>query len=500
MTGLESRGFARRFVRAPLASFPRKRESGRFNVLPSYGWIPACAGMTGSELAGKAGSKVQGFEGSRVREPERSRLGSACFCAALLLISVTAHGADKPYQVTSRNADEYKSLLPAPIYARVKRGQYSLSVVPVDAARFRANYTEGFWRASAANKGKFAIDGATGGLIDVATGAIPQRVFGLPFPEVAAGDALAGAKIIHNYRFRRTQADGTIHYFDLSDVTVTGDVIRTVKIFTSERFYVGSTTPAPQPLPDNTEWRQLAAAVEPKEVEGVGVLTWRFHDWKTWDQVWAYVPSIRRVRRMRTALRSERIPGFEVHGDDADCYDGKVSYFEWKLAGSGEIIGPVGSDTPYAYTLEKESPTRWFMELPYINAVYETPKAKGAGWFTLKNVYVRRPVWIVEGTPRDPYYEAGKIVLYIDRELYHGYYKLAYSKAGEQYQTNFCGSAWGRTPDGSFAAPSSLLMIGVNEKEDRGTPTGRYIRETFERGFADNWFTAEHLRQLSGSE
>ena len=131
------------------------------------------------------------------------------------------------------------------------------------------------------------------------------------------------------------------------------------------------------------------------------------------------------------------------------------------------------------------------MELPYNHAVFETPGATGAGWFTLDNVYVQRPVWIVEGTPKDPYYEAGKIVLYVDRDLYHGYYKLSFNKAGELYRTNFCGQAWGRSTDGAFAAPTALLMLGVNEKENRGTPAGRYHQaRPSSAASRTNWFTA----------
>jgi hypothetical protein len=137
------------------------------------------------------------------------------------------------------------------------------------------------------------------------------------------------------------------------------------------------------------------------------------------------------------------------------------------------------------------------MDLPYNSAVYETPGAKGAGWWTLKNVFVRRPVWIVEGTPKDPYYDSGKVVLYVDRELYHGYYKVSFTKAGELFRTNLCGQAWGRSADGKFAAPTALLMMGVNEKENRATPAGRYRKETFESGFDDGWFTATHLSKLS---
>jgi hypothetical protein len=422
--------------------------------------------------------------------------------ALLILVTLAAmpaRGVDLPgggFLLNKDNADEYQTLLPEPIYRRLKTGEYHFKVVPVDAKKFRANYTDYFWKASAANAGKYDIDAETGGLKLRGGATRPTGLFGLPFPAIDRADAQAGPKIVHNYRMRMMQGDGAIHYFSLADVTSDGDVLRSVRIFLSYKFYLGTTNPPPATLPDNTESRQLAAAVEPKDVEGVGVLTWRLNDWTTWDQVWAFVPSIRRVRRVRTSTRGERIPGYEVYGDDADCYDGKVEYFKWQLIGTGEIIGPLGTDSPYANTLKRDTGERWVMEVPYNRAVYEVPGSSGAPWLTLNNVFVRRPVWIVEGTPRDPYYEVGKVVLYIDRELYHAYYKIGFTSAGEQFRTNFCGTGWGRTPDGRFAAPSAFLMTGVNEKENRGTPTGRYTRETFVRDFANEWFTPEHLTKL----
>lgn len=290
---------------------------------------------------------------------------------AVVLAAAAAHAAaEAPLKIDKSNVEQFKKLLPESVFQRTKAGQYTLTVVPVDPARFRANYTDRFWAASAANAGKYGVDPATGGLIDVATGAIPQQIFGLPFPTIDEKDPQAGAKVMHNFRMREMMGDGNIHYFDLTDVSLDGDVRNNARIFLSHKYYVGTTSPPPEKLPDNTEMRQLAAAVAPKDAEGVGVLTWRFHDWNTWDQLWAFLPSIRRVRRVRSSTRGDRIPGFEVHGDDADCYGGKVTYFNWTLVGSGEIIGPVGSDTPYAYTLQSQSPTQWFMEVPYNNAVY----------------------------------------------------------------------------------------------------------------------------------
>jgi hypothetical protein len=417
--------------------------------------------------------------------------------SSLTLCAAAADTPSAPYEITKSNVARYEEILPPSIARRVELGQYELKVVPVDVERFRANYSERFWKASAANAGKYAVDLESGGLAEAGTGKIPEHLFGLPFPAIDPGDPHAGTKVIHNYRMRKMQADGNLHEFDLTDVKLDGEVLRTVKISLAHRYYVGSTSPPPDKLPDNTEMRQLAAAIFPKDLEGVGILTWRFNDWTTWDHVWAYLPTIRRVRRMRSSTRGDLIPGFEVQGDDADCYDNKTTYFNWKLVREAEVIGPVGSDTPYAYSLHAAPPSRWTMELPYNNAVFETPGAKGAGWWPLKNVFIRRPVWIVEGVPKDPYYESGKILLYIDREMYHGYYKITFSKAGELYRTNLCGQAWGKTPDGSFAAPTALLMVGINEKEQRGTPAGRYTKETFERNFAADWFTPKHLDDLS---
>src|SRR5262245_39672372 len=293
----------------------------------------------------------------------------AAAIAAMLIVACACGGAasgDEPaVRIDKNNVESYKAVLPQPVYDRVRAGDYVLPLVPVDAQRFRANYTDRFWKASAANQGKYGIDPETGGLTESATGKIPQRFFGLPFPEVKASDPQAGAKIVHNYRARRMQMDGDFHTFELNDVTQTGEVLRTVKILLSQRYYIGTTAPPPDAVPDNTESRQLGAALAPKDLEGVGVLTWRFNDWTTWDQVWAYLPTIRRVRRVRSSIRGDRVPGFEVQGDDADCYDNKTSYFTWKLVGESEVIGPLGTDDPYARELRDESPTRRFMELPY---------------------------------------------------------------------------------------------------------------------------------------
>ena len=116
----------------------------------------------------------------------RSRLGAPTPLLVLLgaLLCAGVAAGDDAVRITAANAGDYKALLPEPVYARVVAGQYVLPVVPVDAARFRANYSDRFWQASQANRGKYGIDPETGGLTDVATGRIPTHFFGLPFPDI----------------------------------------------------------------------------------------------------------------------------------------------------------------------------------------------------------------------------------------------------------------------------------------------------------------------------
>jgi hypothetical protein len=93
-----------------------------------------------------------------------------------------------PWVLDSNNWQLGEELLPEPVLQRVKRGDYSYRVVPVDPERFKQNYSQRFWDASAANAGKFDVDAETCGLKDVATGEIPEFYFGYPFPTIERDD------------------------------------------------------------------------------------------------------------------------------------------------------------------------------------------------------------------------------------------------------------------------------------------------------------------------
>ena len=58
------------------------------------------------------------------------------------------------------------------------------------------------------------------------------------------------------------------------------------------------------------------------------------------------------------------------------------------------------------------------------------PGWKGAPWCPLQEVLIRRPHWVVEAVPKDPYYLFGKLVFRFDKELFMGSYSSKYDWQG----------------------------------------------------------------------
>ena len=108
-----------------------------------------------------------------------------------------------------------------------------------------------------------------------------------------------------------------------------------------------------------------------------------------------------------------------------------------------------------------------------------------------------RPVWILEGESTDPYYNFGKVIMYMDKDMYRIYWKLVHNRAGEYFYNAMCAYHWAKTADGSFSAVAPNLVVGVNDKTNRAALGGRYSSQFIETKYADDYFTLSHLSRMS---
>jgi hypothetical protein len=408
--------------------------------------------------------------------------------------SARAKDAQAPWILNSNNWQLGKDLLPEPVLNRVKSGDYWFRVVPVDPQKFKQNYSKRFWDASEANAGKFDVDAATCGLKEVATGKIPDFYFGYPFPKIDPKDPNAACKMAWNFTAANQMGNGQGAEFTLNGIDGSGE-FRRIKLWLHNNVFLGRSA-GPIPNPQHLRSTSLSDVTEPQDADGVGGLTKQINDWTSQDEVWFYVPSTRRVRRVNAATRSDPVAGLDIFADDVNCYSGKVEYYKWKLIGEGTVLAPVLS--PYPLPQKQVTPTRWEVEIPYYTAAYETPGAKGAPWLIVDHLsMVPRPVWILEGESDDPFYNFGKVIMYMDKDMYRIYWKLVHNRAGEYFYNAMCSYHWSKNADGTFSAVTPDMVVGVNDKTNRAAIGGRYTSQFIETHYPDNYFTLQHLSRIS---
>jgi len=95
----------------------------------------------------------------------------------------------------------------------------------------------------------------------------------------------------------------------------------------------------------------------PFDARGILVMTYRYKDsdkpraQAKNDDTWVYVPTLRRVRRISTAQRTDAVSGTDFTFDDLRSFAGIVTQYTWQCLGEMDILAPVNSKVqayPYA--------------------------------------------------------------------------------------------------------------------------------------------------------
>ena len=388
-----------------------------------------------------------------------------------------------------KNWQEAEGLMPDLILRRFQDGSYEARIVTLtDTLRWGSKFTA----ASEANAGKFTVD-AEGSLLDAVTHTHPPFLYGYPFPRIDPSDPHAAAQVMYNFSYTLMQPDDADRFSNLHWVSPTR-LERHVE-FQGQILFYGSRFSGPIANPDATLRKAIVAGVSPHEVVGVVILQWVYLDPRQWNSLWTFIPALNRVRRLTPANSSDRLFGSELTHDDPYLFSGKVPYFTWKLVGVQDALVP--------YTLPNPKPLRpadqgyrlAFTE-DFLQMGWETEGWKGKPWWPTSYRLVRRPVWVVEAVPKDPKYTTGRQVLWIDRELYVGYYKETYDKEGQQWRMILNSVSIARTAEGDFSVAQPDLTLSVDEQRNRASvelPLQPGQKLAFNVGLSSELFTQSEL-------
>lgn len=390
----------------------------------------------------------------------------AAVCAVVGSLALTA--APAPADVVpgdiidTSNWQKAEGLLPDPILSDVKKGDIILNIGTLN---YDPVWEPAFQQASEANAGKYDLD-ADGNIVDPKTGKRPAYIYGFPFPHPAPNDPRAGEKLAWNRSFALFKGGQT--YFPYSVEWVgRGGFERRIRGVSTEYYFDGRPTPVNNP--DAAEMKEATNVTSPASVEGFIQLTWRYLDNRP-DSVWSYVPAMRRTRQLSSVNRSDPFLGSDFTSDDTFVWFGKNQSMTWKLVGQQDVLVQTAQadPTPFLPGPEGDGGTSWVMSKEFVGAKfgYETPGWTGAPWAMTNVLWVKRPVYLLEAFPKDPYYSYGRQVVYADRENGLFYYKVIYNRAGEYWKVGLNDMSPGWSADGSHRYAATIMQMAIDHKTD----------------------------------
>jgi hypothetical protein len=386
----------------------------------------------------------------------------ASLCGDLFAAEPTREIIDKT------NWQKVEGLLPDCVLNWVKKGDFVLNIEKLNYDPVKM-FPDFQMKAFKTNLGKYALD-AENGIIDVKTGKLPEHVIGLPFPKIDPDDPKLCPKVMYNNHYMQYQPDNLKFPYEGINVGRKSGFERESESLWSQMAMDGNPWAAKRPNSKGFEKFAIALVLKPYDVAGTAVMLWRYMSPKQEDSSFGYIPAIRRVRRMSPANRSDAFMGGDLAMDDANGYDGKVTAFNWKLLRKQEGIIPVL--TPDTVLIVKNEEGEWQTTEGIKGVIYGYQVKEGwqgAPWAPTNLVWVKRPMYVIEMTPRDPYYNYGPQELWVDAEKYGAMYKVINDKAGDYWKTMFISSMTCESADKKVRFASLAGQQMVDGRTDHST-------------------------------
>ncbi len=308
----------------------------------------------------------------------------------------------------ARPIEEIKDLTPEPHYNMYAHpevwGSFRINETAWEPVKPRGAMWERYMAQSERNKKECYLDDK---------GWLRNYKYGLPFPALDENDPQIALKLIWNY-YKRFQ-DNDRHVAMDMVVTTRNLHHRHIGMLNSRMYFSGRTRPDNktedglyQPNPQNIDFIYATPCIAPYNLRGTVPLYYRYNDPERDDDMWVYIPSIRRIRRMSTAQHQDRGPGgIDWTYDNAEGFEGHVTRFDWTYLGRKDLLIPI---IARAHT--------YFNPRSFLNSCDQ--------------YYQRRNCYVIKCVYKNPI-NMTAMLLYIDPLLYGSCYSIDYDMKGREW-------------------------------------------------------------------
>jgi hypothetical protein len=251
-------------------------------------------------------------------------------------------------------------------------------------------------------------------------------VAGIPFPNVKVEDPNAGIKLAWNWFLAQAWVRNSANVMaggakagGFNQISMDKGFERGPGGINNQFRFLGRTT-EPHTIGDGSVVKkQIIMTTSPYDNAGLGAFNITYRDGRP-DDVWAYLKSVRRIRRISGGNWMDSLAGTDMLADDNYGLDAHPNWYKsWKVTGK-----------------------RWLLVAPHGVNYKERIAAKLSDRINLKDPpygalidvqYEPREVFVLEGIPPDehPY---GKKVLYVDGQYPINWQAENYDKKGQLWK------------------------------------------------------------------
>jgi hypothetical protein len=307
-------------------------------------------------------------------------------------------------------------------------------------------------------------------------GELLNYVAGLPFPDVHLTDPQVGLKMAWNFYWRWIGDD-----YRTGGGTGGGKIVRYAieKDGSERRAEVlhhtiktrGRVSLDMKPQIDGYEhidWMQLRADEYPRDTAGTTTLEIRYGDPKREDDLYIYVPSIRRVRRAPPILRCATIAPSEFNFDDINSFSAKITDFNYRFLGTSKMLGNLAQE-----------------QIPF--------QRKSGDYLPLKESWEVVEAYGLEITPKDPNYCYPRKIIYFDTQTFESLWTMIWDAKGSYWKEQFAFRSPVTLNDGQLALSVGTVVI-INVQNGRSTLVDAV--RAYNQGYQPSLFTLATLQTV----
>jgi hypothetical protein len=191
------------------------------------------------------------------------------------------------------------------------------------------------------------------------------------------------------------------------------------------------------------EYREYQDFHTPFDIAGTAFLIQRYNDPHKADDSWAYIPSLRRVRRISVEVKADSLLGTDITLEDFYCFAGRPLEHTWEYAGTARLLA-------VARSRNRET-------------IYGGPN----GWVPVNDDWALRTMDVVKVVPTWSNHPYSLKIMMIDSQTSQCYYSAVYDKAGKFWKLFQASKIW--TEDEHFHAGSNADLALKIPDTPRGT-------------------------------